>query len=64
LPASTGIVSSYAYDNANSLTGISHVKDGTTTIASVNYTLDAVGNAPSGWTSRAPTPTPTTTATA
>src|SRR3989304_2373919 len=44
LPAGTGVVSSYAYDNANSLTGISHVKDGTTTIASVDYTLDAVGN--------------------
>ena len=44
LPASTGIVSSYSYDNADRLTGISHVKDGNNTIASVAYTLDAVGN--------------------
>jgi RHS repeat-associated protein len=44
LPASTGIVSSYSYDNAGGLTGISHVQNGSTTIASVAYTLDAVGN--------------------
>ena len=44
LPGSTGIVSSYSYDNANRLTGIDHVKDGSTTIASVAYTLDSVGN--------------------
>jgi YD repeat-containing protein len=44
LPASTGIVSSYSYDNAGGLTGVSHVQNGSTTIASVAYTLDAVGN--------------------
>jgi RHS repeat-associated protein len=44
LPASTGVVSSYTYDTANRLTGITHVKDGSTTIASVSYTVDAVGN--------------------
>jgi RHS repeat-associated protein len=44
LPAFTGIVSSYSYDNAGGLTGISHVQNGSTTIASVAYTLDAVGN--------------------
>jgi len=44
LPSSTGIVSAYTYDGADRLTGISHVKDGSTTIASVAYTLDDVGN--------------------
>jgi RHS repeat-associated protein len=44
LPSSTGIVSSYSYDNADRLTGIAHVQNGSTTIASVSYTLDAVGN--------------------
>jgi hypothetical protein len=31
-------------DTADRLTGISHVKGGTTTIASASYTLDDVGN--------------------
>ncbi|MCC6959003.1 MAG: hypothetical protein IT301_04075 [Dehalococcoidia bacterium] len=31
-------------DNADRLTGITHVKGGSTTIASVAYTLDDVGN--------------------
>jgi YD repeat-containing protein len=44
LPSGTGIVSTYSYDNADRLTGISHVKGGSTTIASVAYTLDDVGN--------------------
>ena len=44
LPSGTGIVSTYSYDNADRLTGISHVKNGSTTIASVTYTLDDVGN--------------------
>jgi YD repeat-containing protein len=44
LPSSTGIVSAYTYDDADRLTGISHVKDGSTTIASVAYTLDDAGN--------------------
>jgi RHS repeat-associated protein len=44
LPSGTGIVSTYAYDNADRLTGISHVKNGSTTVASVAYTLDDVGN--------------------
>jgi RHS repeat-associated protein len=44
LPAGTGIVSAYTYDDADRLTAISHVKGGTTTIASVSYTLDNVGN--------------------
>ena len=44
LPSSTGIVTSYTYDDGDRLTGISHVKDGTTTVASVAYTLDDVGN--------------------
>jgi RHS repeat-associated protein len=44
LPSGTGIVSSYTYDTADRLTGISHVKGGSTTIASVTYTLDDVGN--------------------
>jgi RHS repeat-associated protein len=43
LPASTGVVSSYTYGIADRLTAISHVK-GATTLASVAYTLDAVGN--------------------
>jgi len=43
LPASTGIVSSYSYDNAGGLTGVSHVQGGTT-LASATYTLDSVGN--------------------
>ncbi|MCL4231899.1 MAG: hypothetical protein KJ053_09970 [Dehalococcoidia bacterium] len=44
LPASTGIVSTYTYDSADRLLGMSHVQNGQTTIASVAYTLDAVGN--------------------
>jgi len=44
LPSGTGIVSTYAYDNADRLTGITHVNGGSTTIASVAYTLDQVGN--------------------
>ena len=44
LPSGTGVVSAYTYDNADRLTGISHVKGGTTTPASVSYTLDDVGN--------------------
>jgi RHS repeat-associated protein len=44
LPSGTGVVSTYTYDNADRLTGISHVKGGTTTLASVAYTLDDVGN--------------------
>ncbi len=44
LPASTGIVSSYSYDNADRLTGIAHVQSGSTTVAPVAYTVDAVGN--------------------
>lgn len=44
LPSGTGIVSTYAYDNADRLTSISHVKGGSTTVASVSYTLDDVGN--------------------
>ena len=44
LPSGTGIVSTYSYDNADRLTGISHVKNGSTTVASVAYTLDDVGN--------------------
>ncbi len=44
LPSGTGIVSSFSYDNADRLTGISHVKNGSTTIASVAYTLDDGGN--------------------
>jgi RHS repeat-associated protein len=44
LPSGTGIVSSYSYDNADRLTGISHVQNGSTTVASVSYTLDNVGN--------------------
>jgi YD repeat-containing protein len=43
-PSGTGVVSSYAYDNADRLTDISHVKNGSTTLASVSYTLDDVGN--------------------
>ncbi len=34
----------YTYDAADRLTGISHVKDGSTTVASVAYTLDDIGN--------------------
>ncbi|MGH9252003.1 MAG: hypothetical protein ACRD0W_21170, partial [Acidimicrobiales bacterium] len=44
LPSGTGVVSGYTYDNADRLTGISHVKGGSTTLASVAYTLDDVGN--------------------
>ena len=44
LPSSTGIVSAYTYDDGDRLTGISHVKDGSTTVASVAYALDDVGN--------------------
>src|SRR5687768_15944353 len=38
------IVSVYTYDTADRLTAISHVKGGSTTIASVKLTLDDVGN--------------------
>ena len=44
LPSGTGIVSTYSYDDADRLTNIAHVKGGSTTIASVAYTLDDVGN--------------------
>ncbi len=44
LPSSTGIVSAFGYDNADRLTSVSHVKNGSTTVASASYTLDAVGN--------------------
>ncbi|MGH9252004.1 MAG: RHS repeat domain-containing protein, partial [Acidimicrobiales bacterium] len=44
LPSGTGVVSAYTYDNADRLTGISHVKGGSTTLASVAYTLDDMGN--------------------
>jgi YD repeat-containing protein len=44
LPSGTGIVNTYGYDNADRLTSISHVKGGLTTVASVAYTLDDVGN--------------------
>ncbi|MBK7328096.1 MAG: hypothetical protein IPI85_03050 [Dehalococcoidia bacterium] len=44
LPSGTGIVSTNSYDNADRLTGITHVKGGSTTVASVAYTLDQVGN--------------------
>jgi RHS repeat-associated protein len=44
LPTGTGIVSTYGHDNADRLTSISHVKGGGTTVASVAYTLDDVGN--------------------
>jgi hypothetical protein len=37
------VVSISSYDNANRLTGNSHVKSGTT-LASASYTVDAVGN--------------------
>ncbi len=43
LPSSTGVVSTYTYDDADRLLGISHDK-GLNTLASVDYTLDAVGN--------------------
>jgi YD repeat-containing protein len=43
LRSGTGIVSSYSYGTADRLTGISHAKGGTTTIASVSHTLDDVG---------------------
>src|SRR5690348_18340824 len=38
-----GVVGTSSYDNANRLTGISYVKS-STTLASVSYTVDAVGN--------------------
>jgi YD repeat-containing protein len=48
LPSITGIVTAYTYDpslgRTDRLTGISHVKDGSTTVAPVAYTLDDVGN--------------------
>jgi len=44
LPSGTGIVSTYTYDDADRLTNIAHVKGGSTTVASVAYTLDDVGN--------------------
>ncbi len=44
LPSGTGVVGAYSYDNADRLTGISWVKGGSTTLASVSYTLDAIGN--------------------
>ncbi|MEZ4494594.1 MAG: hypothetical protein R3C29_14940 [Dehalococcoidia bacterium] len=43
-PSAVDVVSTYTYDDADRLTGIEHVQDGTTTLASVDYTLDAVGN--------------------
>ena len=44
LPSSTGVVGTYTYDNADRLTGIAWVKNGSTTLASVSYTLDPAGN--------------------
>ena len=44
LPSGTGIVSTYTFDDADRLTNIAHVKGGSTTVASVAYTLDDVGN--------------------
>ncbi|HLF77761.1 MAG TPA: RHS repeat-associated core domain-containing protein [Dehalococcoidia bacterium] len=44
LPSGTGIVGAYGYDNADRLTSIDWVKGGSTTVASVDYTLDAAGN--------------------
>jgi len=47
LPSSTDIVSTYAYDDADRLTGITHVKGGSTILPrkdSVAYALDDVGN--------------------
>ena len=48
LPSGTGIVSTYTYDpswgRTDRLTNIAHVKGGSTTVASVDYTLDDVGN--------------------
>jgi RHS repeat-associated protein len=44
LPSGTDIVSTYTYDDADRLTEIEHVKGGSTTLASVAYTLDEVGN--------------------
>jgi YD repeat-containing protein len=38
-----GVETTYAYDDGNRLTGIEHVL-GMSTLASVDYTLDAVGN--------------------
>ena len=61
LPSGTGTVSTYTYDDADRLTDIAHVKGGSTTVASVAYTLDDVGTAPSALTSRARTRMPTTT---
>ncbi len=43
-PSAVDVVSTYAYDDADRLTGIEHVQGGTTTLASVDYTLDDVGN--------------------
>ena len=44
LPSGTGIVSTNTYDDADRLTNVAHVKGGSTTVASVAYTLDDVGN--------------------
>lgn len=44
LPSGTGVVSTYTCDDADRLTNIANVKGGSTTIASVAYTLDDVGN--------------------
>jgi RHS repeat-associated protein len=38
-----GVVSTYTWDNVDRLTGISHIRNGST-LASVGYTLDSVGN--------------------
>jgi YD repeat-containing protein len=46
LPSAVDIVSTYSYDNAGRLTGITHIQGGSTTIDSVAYTLDNVGNHP------------------
>ncbi|MCA9854768.1 MAG: RHS repeat protein, partial [Dehalococcoidia bacterium] len=43
-PSAVDVVSTYTYDDADRLTGIDHVQGGTTTLAYVDYTLDAVGN--------------------
>ena len=48
LPSGTGIVSTYSYDNADRLTGISHVRGGSTAVASVSDTTTSA-TAPSAW---------------
>jgi YD repeat-containing protein len=42
-PEAVGVVSTYTYDDADRLTAIAHVQ-GESTLAYVDYTLDAVGN--------------------